>query len=60
VPRQEREPVQAGLPPPRRSSTPHDDSPALAAALTLCLSSTFADEGMWTFNNFPAAKVGQA
>ena len=32
----------------------------LAAALTLCLSSTFADEGMWTFNNFPAAKVGQA
>jgi hypothetical protein len=32
----------------------------LAAALTLCLSSAFADEGMWTFNNFPAAKVGQA
>src|ERR1700751_5560231 len=32
----------------------------LAAALSLCLSSAFADEGMWTFNNFPAAKVGQA
>ena len=32
----------------------------LAAALTLCLSTAFADEGMWTFNNFPAAKVGQA
>jgi V8-like Glu-specific endopeptidase len=32
----------------------------LAAALTLCLSSAIADEGMWTFNNFPAAKVGQA
>ena len=32
----------------------------LAAALTLCLTSAFADEGMWTFNNFPAAKVGQA
>jgi V8-like Glu-specific endopeptidase len=32
----------------------------LAAALTLCLSCAFADEGMWTFNNFPAAKVGQA
>ena len=32
----------------------------LAAALTLCLSAAFADEGMWTFNNFPAAKVGQA
>ena len=32
----------------------------LAAALTLCLSTSFADEGMWTFNDFPAAKVGQA
>ena len=32
----------------------------LAAALSLCLSSAIADEGMWTFNNFPAAKVGQA
>ena len=32
----------------------------LAAALTLCLTSAFADEGMWTFNNFPSAKVGQA
>ncbi len=32
----------------------------LAAALTLCLSVASADEGMWTFNNFPAAKVGQA
>jgi hypothetical protein len=32
----------------------------LIAALTLCLSSAFADEGMWTFNNFPSAKVVQA
>ncbi len=32
----------------------------LIAALTLCLSSAFADEGMWTFNNFPSAKVGAA
>ena len=32
----------------------------LAAALSLCLSTSFADEGMWTFNDFPAAKVGQA
>jgi hypothetical protein len=32
----------------------------LIAALALCISSAFADEGMWTFNNFPSAKVGQA
>ena len=32
----------------------------LIAALSLCLSSAYADEGMWTFNNFPAAKVEQA
>ncbi len=32
----------------------------LIAALSLCLSSAFADEGMWTFNNFPAARVEQA
>jgi V8-like Glu-specific endopeptidase len=32
----------------------------LVAALSLCISSAFADEGMWTFNNFPAAQVGQA
>jgi len=32
----------------------------LIAALSLCLSSAFADEGMWTFNNFPADKVEQA
>jgi V8-like Glu-specific endopeptidase len=32
----------------------------LIAAFSLCLSSAFADEGMWTFNNFPAAKVEQA
>ncbi len=32
----------------------------LFLALTLAVSSAFADEGMWTFNNFPSAKVGQA
>ena len=32
----------------------------LIAALSLALSTAFADEGMWTYNNFPAAKVGQA
>ena len=32
----------------------------LIAALSLCLSSAFADEGMWTYNNFPSAKVEQA
>jgi len=32
----------------------------LLAALSLCLSNAFADEGMWTFNDFPAAKVEQA
>ena len=32
----------------------------LIAALSLCLSSAFADEGMWTFNNFPSDKVEQA
>ena len=32
----------------------------LIAALSLCLSSAFADEGMWTFNNFPADKVERA
>lgn len=32
----------------------------LLVALALSLSSAFADEGMWTFNNFPSAKVGQA
>ena len=32
----------------------------LIAVLTLSITSAFADEGMWTFNNFPAAKVGQA
>ena len=36
-------------------------SPALyTAALLLAPSIAQADEGMWTFNNFPAAKVGQA
>jgi hypothetical protein len=36
-------------------------SPALcAAALLLAPALARADEGMWTFNNFPAAKVGQA
>ena len=30
----------------------------LILVLTLSLSSAFADEGMWTFNNFPSAKVG--
>ncbi len=32
----------------------------LIAALSLSITSAFADEGMWTFNNFPAATVGQA
>jgi V8-like Glu-specific endopeptidase len=32
----------------------------LIAALSLCLSPAFADEGMWTFNNFPSDKVEQA
>ena len=32
----------------------------LIAALSLCLSPAFADEGMWTFNNFPSDKVQQA
>jgi hypothetical protein len=31
----------------------------LLAALSLCLSSALAAEGMWTYNHFPAAKVGQ-
>ncbi len=36
-------------------------SPALfAAVLLLAPSVARADEGMWTFNNFPSAKVGQA
>ena len=36
-------------------------SPALcAAALLLAPSFAQADEGMWTFNNFPSAKVSQA
>jgi len=36
-------------------------SPALCAALLLLAPSLArADEGMWTFNNFPSAKVGQA
>jgi hypothetical protein len=36
-------------------------SPALCtAALVLAPSFARADEGMWTFNNFPSAKVGQA
>src|SRR6201996_1595656 len=36
-------------------------SPALCAAgLLLAPSFAQADEGMWTFNNFPSAKVGQA
>src|ERR1700760_1457617 len=36
-------------------------SPALCAAgLLLAPSLAQADEGMWTFNNFPSAKVGQA
>jgi len=36
-------------------------SPALcAAALLLAPSLAKADEGMWTFNNFPSAKVSQA
>lgn len=30
---------------------------SLAAASALCASGAFADEGMWTYNNFPAAKV---
>ncbi|HTB66341.1 MAG TPA: S46 family peptidase [Steroidobacteraceae bacterium] len=30
-----------------------------AAASTLLVSATFADEGMWTFDNFPAAAVRQ-
>ena len=32
----------------------------LTVALTLCLTTAFADEGMWTYNNFPSAKVGKA
>ena len=36
-------------------------SPALCAAMLLLAPSLArADEGMWTFNNFPSAKVGQA
>ena len=36
-------------------------SPALTvAAILLAPSLAQADEGMWTFNNFPSAKVGQA
>ena len=35
-------------------------SAALAAALTLAAQAARADEGMWTFDNFPAAKVEQA
>jgi hypothetical protein len=36
-------------------------SPALCATILLLAPSlAHADEGMWTFNNFPAAKVGQA
>jgi hypothetical protein len=36
-------------------------APAFAAAALLLLPSfARADEGMWTFNNFPSAKVGQA
>jgi hypothetical protein len=36
-------------------------SPALAVAVLLLLPSPArADQGMWTFNNFPSAKVGQA
>jgi len=31
----------------------------LAALVALSLTSAYADEGMWTFNNFPSAKVGQ-
>jgi hypothetical protein len=31
----------------------------LMAAIALCLSQAHADEGMWTFNNFPSAKVGE-
>ncbi|MGV3621399.1 MAG: S46 family peptidase [Archangium sp.] len=30
---------------------------SLAAASALCATGAFADEGMWTYNNFPAAKV---
>ncbi|PZR16190.1 MAG: S46 family peptidase [Archangium gephyra] len=30
---------------------------SLAAASALCASGAFADEGMWTYNNFPAARV---
>ncbi len=33
---------------------------ATACALSLAGTSAFADEGMWTFDNFPAAKVKQA
>lgn len=34
---------------------------AAAAALTVLLArSAMAEEGMWTFNNFPAAKVKAA
>lgn len=32
----------------------------LIAAMTLPVTTAFADEGMWTFNNFPADKVSQA
>jgi hypothetical protein len=35
-------------------------SAALAAALALASQSACADEGMWTFDHFPAAKVEQA
>jgi len=33
---------------------------AVAGVLSLAGTSAFADEGMWTFDNFPAAKVRQA
>ena len=32
----------------------------LIASLALCISTAFADEGMWTYNNFPSAAVGKA
>jgi hypothetical protein len=33
---------------------------ALAAMICMTASAAFADEGMWTFDNFPSAKVEQA
>ena len=33
---------------------------ALAAVIALSAAPALADEGMWTFDNFPAAKVAQA